>query len=351
MQQRLKNLAARLGARPEGINYLVHADTDRRIAYFETPKVACTSIKKYMQDQVVGEVRTLPNKNVVHDRAHSPIAQLSQIDVAVAEAALLGDFRRFSFTRNPYTRILSGYLDKIVQNEWERARHLPRLGFPTDAQVSFAAFLSALSAIPDTRRDIHFMSQAALICAGDVAFDFLGAFESFDRDFRRLKSRFYHDASDDTYADFGTHHATGAADKIARYLGPDEIAVIRRLYAADFEIFGYATDVEAALEPPTRGEGLAPSNATLGKRLGLGAIEALEPQALTRMAEARVSEGSLAPEAAAELLMRVPEGQPGAAETRAAAQRWFEAAGFAGRAEAVRTRAAARWPDDARFTA
>ncbi len=36
------------------MNYLLNIDEARRIVYHETPKVACTSIKKYMIDQASG---------------------------------------------------------------------------------------------------------------------------------------------------------------------------------------------------------------------------------------------------------------------------------------------------------
>jgi Sulfotransferase family len=250
MAEALDLLAQNFGTTAAKLNYLIHYDQDHNVAYFETPKVACTSIKKYMQDKVYGTPRNLEEKGLVHDRSLSPIQPLQDYEPDIIKAVFFGDVRRFSFVRNPYSRILSGYLDKIVTNQWEKDRHLPTLGFAPNATPSLSEFLEALKRLPQDDHDIHFAKQSTLLQAKHVTYDFLGRFERFDEDFARLKDLFYNDTTNDNYATFGKHHASNAGDKVNTYFGTAERDLVLDMYGADFELLGYSTDIKKSSEPP-----------------------------------------------------------------------------------------------------
>ena len=230
------------------VNYLTHIDNHRKIAYVETPKVACTSIKKFMMDQYVGGTFTLRRPGMVHDRRRSPLKQFKNLAPHKAVSILLGsEYRRFSFVRNPYSRLLSGYLDKLVTNEYERARHLPMLGFDAGGHPTLLEFLERLKGIEDAERDIHFSSQAALLMVEHVDYDFIGRFESFEADFLRLQASYFglrHPTP--SYDSFGKHHASNANDKLAQYFGAEEVALVQEIYRRDFELFGYSQDLSRA---------------------------------------------------------------------------------------------------------
>ena len=227
------------GLRFPTYNYTVNIDDRRRIAYFETPKVACTSIKKYMRDRYDDRPVDLAS-SAVHDRKTSPLKQLSALSATEARAVFGPTYRRFTFVRNPYTRILSAYLDKLITNEWERRRHLPALGFPLDVRPSFIEFLNKLSNISDGVRDIHYMTQTRLTGhINGLDLSYVGRFENFRDDFMRLKRDFFSDPSTDDYASFGRHHASNASEQIANFYGADEAALVRDIYAIDFIAFGY----------------------------------------------------------------------------------------------------------------
>lgn len=224
------------------INYLISIDAARRIVYLETPKVACTSIKKYMIDQVLGGTVEM-HPDDVHNRETSPLKALSdyadeEIDQILGAGA---GFRQFTFVRNPYSRVLSAYLDKLIGNEWERERHLPMFGFEQGSHPSFIEFLRRLARISDQDRDIHYVTQTRLTGRlSGFCPDFVGRFENFDHDFRLLKSRFYSDDGTEDYRSFGKHHASDADEKTASYYGDEARKIVRDIYAADFAVFGYA---------------------------------------------------------------------------------------------------------------
>jgi len=225
-------------------NYLTHIDDTRRLAYIETPKVACTSIKKFMMDQYVGGSFPLENKSLVHNRTVSPLKQLSELPTDEALAIYDEGFRRFSFVRNPFSRLLSGYLDKLVNNEYERNRHLPLMGFEPGSHPTLLDFLERLAQKPDARRDIHFTTQSSLLMVGCVDYAFIGRFEGFQQDFLQMQNLLYGiKHTSQSYEDFGKHHASNANEKLAQYYGPREVEMVCEIYHADFEFFGYSKDL------------------------------------------------------------------------------------------------------------
>jgi hypothetical protein len=244
-------LARRFALRYSTLDYTLHLDPVRRIAYAETPKVACTSIKKYMMDQSFGGTFPLPDKGTVHDRSKSPLSALHDLDARGQLGVFGGGWQRFTFVRNPFTRILSAYLDKLVQNDWERKRLLPGLGFSSNERPCFITFLDRIAQIPDASRDVHFMSQSALTGAkGRLEFDFIGRFEVFSSDLLAMKKYLYNDDSSETYADFGMHHASHADQWLGDYLSPEAVDRICQLYKNDFILFGYDYDPAKATRPP-----------------------------------------------------------------------------------------------------
>ncbi|MDP2520897.1 sulfotransferase family protein [Shimia thalassica] len=254
-----QKLESRLGANFARVNYLTHIDVERRLAYIETPKVACTSIKKFLMDQCVEGGFFLQNKNLVHDRSVSPLGQLSKMAGDDAMAVWGNGYRRFSFVRNPFSRLLSGYLDKLVNNEFERKRHLPMMGFKPGSTPTLLEFLERLHAKPDVERDIHFATQSSLLMVEVVKYDFIGRFEGFKRDFLKVQQDFFDiESSHQSYESFGKHHASNANSKIEHYFGEREAELVREIYQRDFTLFGYSEDTKDASErmPPVRVETL-----------------------------------------------------------------------------------------------
>ena len=214
-------------------NYLVNWSTERQYIYVETPKVACTAVKRVLQTAAQGGAEPAAN---VHDRLASPLPRVSEEFDAFMALCDAPDTFRFCFVRNPFTRILSCYLDKFVKNDWERARLAPTLGFGPDAPPSFRDFLEAVRAQPEHERDIHWATQVFLLRPNRFRYSFIGRFELFDAQFakicRELDLDYAPKPSDKA-------HATSAGAALAEHLGPEEADLLRDIYADDFRFFGY----------------------------------------------------------------------------------------------------------------
>ena len=93
-------------------DYLFNISVKKGYLYVETPKVACSTIKRSLQLLEVGP-EIVPPPRKIHERSCSPLLTPSQVGSLFLECAYSDNFFRFCFVRNPYTRILSCYLDKV----------------------------------------------------------------------------------------------------------------------------------------------------------------------------------------------------------------------------------------------
>jgi len=224
----------------ERANYLTHISWERGYVYVEVPKTGCTSVKRMLQLPEYGyDIDQLP-KNI-HDRSISPLARPREAPARFLEALRLGELFAFTFVRNPFGRALSGYLDKIVQNPWEKKRRLPPLGFEADAEVSFIEFLNAVRSQPDEEKDIHWAPQHHLLAEGRITFDFVGRFETLRDGLLEVADRIGI-MIDPALLLRTTAHVTGASDRLAEFYGDEETRCVAEMYAADFGAYGYSTD-------------------------------------------------------------------------------------------------------------
>ena len=121
-------------------NYLCHWSNKHSYVYVETPKVACTTIKRVLQQAEANGLLVYGTPDDVYYRKYSPLLSPCSNISAFADAMISDDYFRFCFVRNPFTRILSCYLDKMVENVFERNPVIPKLGLNPDNPPSFASF-------------------------------------------------------------------------------------------------------------------------------------------------------------------------------------------------------------------
>lgn len=227
--------------RPETAYYVTHYSHRFGYLYVETPKVSCTTIKRVLQlIELDWDEARLPEN--VHDRTASPLPKLWQEKRPLAEIFQGQAYFRFSFVRNPYTRSLSAYLDKILHNEWERQRLAPQLGLPADGRVSFLDFLAAVRTQDNEDRDIHWRTQHSLLRTDAVPYDFIGRFETFGAGFERVIDRIAPGKGQRALNVRADYHRTDAKSALGRYLGTKERDLVFEIYQDDFKTFSYSAD-------------------------------------------------------------------------------------------------------------
>jgi hypothetical protein len=228
-------IGASMGLPFRAANFLCHLSNLRRYLYVATPKVACTAIKHALQQVEMRGMLTYRRYGEEHFPALSPLLSPLDDPEIYYDAVRSDDWFRFSFVRNPFSRILSCYLDKIVKHIPERHRLLPELGLDPIGEVpSFKEFLRAVASQPVERHDFHWAPQSWLIQPERMHYHFIGRFERFDDDFRHMCR-----AVDIAPELPPVRHSTNATDQLADFYGADEIELVQSIYAEDFARFDY----------------------------------------------------------------------------------------------------------------
>jgi hypothetical protein len=186
--------------------YIVH--DGRRFVYFVIQKAACTSVKSALLPlfDLDAKRKRFPERFEATRKDGSRVVLVHklfdrsrhQIDKGEMLAGLDAEYRdhfKFAFVRNPWDRLVSCYLQKIVSDPLIDGRKQMNLNPPgTDrfyAGMPFVEFVEAVHATDDEHANPHFRSQYATVCdpEGRVMADFVGRFENLREDFAGVSER------------------------------------------------------------------------------------------------------------------------------------------------------------------
>ena len=203
--------------------------TETPITFLSNPKVACSTIKNSL-------LGGMPEANV-HREAELKFSYPCD-----------GNHAIFCLTRNPYSRALSCFKNKIgagketTGNVW-----LPfarKFGFSVDDTPSFYEFLSALADKQHNQEffDIHFKPQIYNLHHDDITPSYIGRFEHFG-DLERYLAQFK--------IPLVTRNPrpTNASTTYQHEISPDEAFLIEEVYHNDFQLLGYEPNLESDFQP------------------------------------------------------------------------------------------------------
>lgn len=164
------------------------------------------------------------------------------LDDLFAQRPVLQRYLTFAFVRHPVTRVCSFYADKHwlalhdrnVYRWFVEPWHGLRLGM---AFEEFCQWL-ATPAGSDVFADRHWLSQHLQLCTQDGRFpDFVGRWETIDRDWRELTSQVGM-----PYHPLPRLNARVPSAPVPDLAGaPDITSLLRRRYAEDYRLWGYVT--------------------------------------------------------------------------------------------------------------
>lgn len=227
----------------QGFNYSVNISLTHHFVYFETPKVACSSIKSTLQRLELGQpTLTWDEEDGMHDRDFSPLLRPSQLP-GFDRFMSNGNVYVFCFVRNPYSRLLSTYLDKIVRSKRPKRSVVRWLGHSSpnlNVNVSFQEFVEFVCSQEPIDMNGHWRPQTYQTCQHCVNFDFVGRFESFRTDFETVLSHITSDYS--KYWHTECRHSTNSESRLTEYYTSSIRNRVFEKYRVDFEAFGYKRD-------------------------------------------------------------------------------------------------------------
>jgi len=224
-------------------DYLSNISIKNKYVYMETPKVACSTIKKCLHLMEFGG--TIPSEyGCIHNKRQSPLYGLLDFDNDDIINLFDGDdYFRFSFVRNPFTRVLSAYLDKIHSMHDKRDFFLAKAGLPSSSPVTFFEFLNSIKNIPDYEKDIHWAPLSYLLQAERVNYHFLGRFENITKSMHLMLLKIgVHLYDKDLYNLREDSHKTNSTSLVSEYIGRKERDLIIEIYEKDFSNFCYSYD-------------------------------------------------------------------------------------------------------------
>jgi hypothetical protein len=226
---------------------------EKRVVFAYVPKVACSNWKSIMR-HLAGFSNYLDTK-YAHDRV---LSGLSYLDQEPNPEHILNDpdTKIVACVREPYSRVLSAYLNKVEQrlellgkpeekdhfdvvvNNIEEFR-IKRLNVNKYPEITFNVFLRWLkeSNIHFTN-DEHWRLQSKLLNINSVKFDLLGRFESLATDATEILAFIGSPLSFPSQKDI-KFKPTGAINKVQKYYDDECYALVNDIYADDFTHFGY----------------------------------------------------------------------------------------------------------------
>lgn len=223
-----------------------HISLKNRYVYFQVSKSASSTVKGALQAlEVEGTSRKVVN---VNNRNLSPHIWPSQLTEEMFLSILKDrSFRKFSFVRNPYSRILSCYLHRIVAEPHSASNKALKIansgrGGP---DISFFEFVSVICEQKSSEQESHWRAQADEIFY-DLIQDwaFIGRVEELATDIDKMNSIILGRVPS-TSNELGnlSPMTTGASEKLKSYYDiKTRIKVLER-YERDFTVFGYSEKI------------------------------------------------------------------------------------------------------------
>lgn len=225
----------------------------RNFVFAYVPKVGCTNWKSILRH--LAGFEDYLNPRLAHDKKNGG---LKYLDLTGEDRALLHDARvpKYAFVRDPYSRVLSAYLNKIASRlplpesaedeeyfirvarviDRFRRRKLDPAAYP---EVNFEVFLLWLrDGLSAFREDEHWQKQTVLLRWPRVKYAWLGHFENLAEEAPVLLEKMGAEVPFPSQKDV-KFAPTNAGNKIAAHYTPAAYALVNSLYADDFANFGY----------------------------------------------------------------------------------------------------------------
>jgi hypothetical protein len=207
---------------------------EHEIIYVKNPKAACSTILVWLDRLHTGDYDH--EFGDVHQENRVP--RVREVGRGNIVRMLSGDAYRFSFVRHPVRRFESVYWDKMVYNlKWRK--NLPAaLGLDLDPNdtLSFEQFLNIVEQQdPVSEMDPHWRPQHVNLLHPLVTYDYVGRLENFAAELEHIR-----EAAGLPHVPLEVRNTSRRTVTDSVYDGrPDLVRRVERLYATDFELYGY----------------------------------------------------------------------------------------------------------------
>ena len=228
------------------LNLHMHISLVNRYVYVEVPKAGCGTMKATLGGMEAARLNAGFVQRV-QDRPHdrtlaTPFIRAFQLPPDSLEEALTSSaYRRFAVVRDPATRVLSAYLEKIrqglKQSEPVVAAVTERIGSPIKAtDITFEQFLDVVAEQPARDQDPHWRVQTAHLGLGTIDYDALIHLEDLDASWPMIGEL---TGAPDLQETFFCRNATHAAKHVRDHYTPELRERVAQIYADDYRLLDY----------------------------------------------------------------------------------------------------------------
>jgi hypothetical protein len=222
------------------IDQRIAVSREKGFIYFRIPKAANSTVATALYDKADAEGYVSRDAKRSFDRA----SNLTREEVA----GLNEKFFLFTVVRDPFSRLLSAYLDQIGRGKPGKRPVAAYYGKALSDPISFLEFCRFI-ADGGLHANPHWYRQVDFVLAGVDKLHFVARVESLTADLqvicRRVRPDRRHSVEE------WTPHRTDATKKMKELYCPETVALVREQYRADFDAFGYAREPEW-VEAPLR---------------------------------------------------------------------------------------------------
>lgn len=245
----------RLG--PQQMNYHFSLSLKNRYFFCEIAKSGCSAVKSELWRVEKSDV-PLPKPFLdTRQNVHAPFGQhllikpfqvgKDQFNSFVTDPQVI----KWAVVRDPFTRALSGYLDKVVRGARQAENIRKRVslvwGRPLkdilSKTISFEDYCRALKTFKrPVDFDQHWRPQYRHICGDIIRYDHIFKLEELNQKSAQISKTL---RLPEMEFSSGSRHATGSSGRLRDYYTPKTADIIREVYREDFENFGYSMDLPA----------------------------------------------------------------------------------------------------------
>lgn len=224
-----------------------NGSSKRPFVYMKNHKAACSTVLATLLHQQMVYMN-LPLEPISADIIHKPPKHMMQNGKRSlnTEAAIkaLTDTEHYKFTvvREPVSRLLSAFSDKVLGQTKQRERFLKQIDKPLDWDIKLEDFIDIVCDDSAARNlDRHWRSQCKEISYSQVKYDYIGTVENINVALQAIMRELFGTSDfhmEDTRKTIG--HKTKSAPLRDR-LAPKYLAKLEQAYSDDFQMYHSVT--------------------------------------------------------------------------------------------------------------
>lgn len=220
----------------------IAACKEYNFVYVRIPKAANSTVSITLASKIFPQKVEMFLKDQTGNAAKESFESIWR-NPLLTKDALLKNFFVFSIFRNPYTRVLSAYLDKLQTDgntpkfQWVA----DRMGFSDVKHITFSDFVGFLEA-GNLNGNIHWAPQTTICPIRVCDLHYVGKIEQLESDLNLILKRIFGSFHHQTILT-RTHNRKHVSKLVGRYYQERLSERVYRLYEKDFDLLKYAKDL------------------------------------------------------------------------------------------------------------